>query len=127
MRLAEFVLTATPDGSGEVVVYFFGPAQGGNVDANLARWKDSSRIPTGRRRANRHPDSSGAFPLTLPITAGAIVEELGRGRRIPFAPVAADRGDRRNATRDLVYSDVRARGAGRGRTREFIRFVKGLK
>src|SRR5438105_1092753 len=33
-RLAEFTLAPTADGVGEIVVYFFGPQQQPNVDAN---------------------------------------------------------------------------------------------
>jgi hypothetical protein len=47
MRLAEYVLPATADASAEVVVFFFGPAQGGSVDANLARWRGQFSNPDG--------------------------------------------------------------------------------
>src|SRR5262249_13855607 len=66
MRLAEYVVPTNAQGSAEVVVYFFGKGQGGNVDANLARWKaqfsttDGSAVPETIAR-----DSTGAFPITF--------------------------------------------------------------
>src|SRR5438876_18006 len=72
MRLAEYVLPATPEGSGEVVVFFFGPAMGGNVDANLSRWKGQFSNPDGSpvvQTVTR--DSSGAFPLTFAEYTGS--------------------------------------------------------
>jgi hypothetical protein len=79
-RLAEFVLPMTTAGSGEVVAYFFGPRQGGNVDANLARWKsqfsnpDSSPVSEVVTR-----DSSGAFPLTFAEYRGSYRRGIGAG------------------------------------------------
>ena len=48
MRLAEFKV---PGAAGalpvEIVVYFFGPGQGGSPEANLARWKSQFSNPNG--------------------------------------------------------------------------------
>jgi hypothetical protein len=80
MRLAEYVLPATADGSAEVVVFFFGPSQGGNVDANLARWKGQFSNPGGApvtQIVTR--DSSGAFPLTFAEYRGTYRRGIGAG------------------------------------------------
>ena len=77
MRLAEY----TADGA-EIVVYFFGQGQGGNVAANLARWKsqfsttDGSPVPEVITR-----DSTGAFPMTLLSIVGRMRAASGRAMR----------------------------------------------
>jgi len=79
-RLAEYVLPHSAAGDGEVVVYFFGKAMGGNVDANLARWRgqfstsDGSPVPETITR-----DSTGKFPLTFAEFRGAYRRGIGAG------------------------------------------------
>jgi hypothetical protein len=80
MRLAEYVVPTDAQGSAEVVVYFFGKGQGGNVDANLTRWKeqfstaDGSPVPETIVR-----DSSGAFPITFAEYRGNYRRGIGTG------------------------------------------------
>jgi hypothetical protein len=80
MRLAEYVVPTDAQGSAEVVVYFFGQGQGGNVDANLARWKaqfstsDGPAVPETIVR-----DSSGAFPITFAEYRGNYRRGIGMG------------------------------------------------
>jgi hypothetical protein len=80
MRLAEYVVPTDDKGGAEVVVYFFGKGQGGNVDANLARWKaqfstpDGSPVPETIVR-----DSAGAFPITFAEYRGSYRRGIGTG------------------------------------------------
>ena len=80
MRLAEYVVPADAQGSAEVVVYFFGKGQGGNVDANLTRWKaqfstpDGSPVPEAIVR-----DSTGKFPITFAEYRGNYRRGIGMG------------------------------------------------
>jgi hypothetical protein len=80
MRLAEYVIPTNAQGSAEVVVYFFGKGQGGNVDANLARWKaqfstgDGSPVPETIVR-----DSTGIFPITFAEYRGNYRRGIGTG------------------------------------------------
>jgi hypothetical protein len=75
-RLAEYVA----DGGVEVVVYFFGKGQGGNVEANLTRWKgqfstpDGSAVPETITR-----DSIGLFPITFAEYHGTYRRGIGAG------------------------------------------------
>jgi hypothetical protein len=75
-RLAEY----TAEGGVEVVVYFFGKGQGGNVQANLTRWKgqfstpDGSAVPETITR-----DSTGLFPLTFAEYHGTYRRGVGAG------------------------------------------------
>jgi hypothetical protein len=80
-RLAQFIIaSAGGSDTAEVVVFFFGSAQGGNVEANLARWRgqfstaDGSPVPETVTR-----DSSGAFPLTLAEFRGMYRRGIGAG------------------------------------------------
>ena len=71
MRLAQFIVG--PEGTAdraEVVVYFFGTGQGGNVEANLARWREQFTNPSAAPVVEKIThDSAGAFPVlaSMPI------------------------------------------------------------
>ncbi len=80
-RLAQFVVPGpTLADSSEVVVFFFGTAQGGNVDANLERWRsqfstpDRSPVPEQVTR-----DSTGTFPITIAEFSGSYRRGIGAG------------------------------------------------
>jgi hypothetical protein len=80
-RLAQFVIRGSEAASdAEVVVFFFGAAQGGNVDANVARWRsqfstsDGSPVPETITR-----DSTGAFPVTTAEFRGTYRRGVGAG------------------------------------------------
>jgi hypothetical protein len=77
-RLAQFI-TPGPD-SAEIVVFFFGASQGGNVDANLARWRgqftSGDAKPTFERVTR---DSSGKFPITIAEYSGTYRRGIGMG------------------------------------------------
>jgi hypothetical protein len=80
-RLAEYVVPpAGGEGGAEVVVYFFGKTQGGNVQANLTRWKgqfstpDGSPVPEAITR-----DSTGIFPITFAEYRGTYRRGIGAG------------------------------------------------
>ena len=79
-RLAEYTLSRTADGTGEIVVYFFGPQQGPNVDANLERWKGQFSHPDGSPVTGKvSRDSSGAFPLVFAEYEGSYKRGIGAG------------------------------------------------
>lgn len=81
MRLAQYTIPAG-DGSvgAEVVVYFFGKGQGGNVDANLARWREQFSTPDGSPVYEKVArDSSGAFPVTVAEYRGTYARGIGAG------------------------------------------------
>jgi hypothetical protein len=81
MRLAQYTIPAR-DGAlaAEVVVYFFGKGQGGNVEANLERWKGQFSTPDGTsvyEKVTR--DSTGAFPVTVAEYRGTYARGIGVG------------------------------------------------
>jgi hypothetical protein len=79
-RLAEFTLPQSADGGGEVVVYFFGPQQQPNVDANLARWKEQFSHPDGSPVVETvSRDSAGAFPIVFAEYEGSYRRGIGAG------------------------------------------------
>jgi len=80
-RLAQFGIRGSDASTdAEVVVFFFGASQGGNVDANLARWRgqfstpDGSPVPETITR-----DSSGTFPVTTAEFRGTYRRGVGAG------------------------------------------------
>jgi hypothetical protein len=81
MRLAQYTI---PGGDGlvaaEVVVYFFGEGQGGDVAANLERWKGQFSNPDAApvyEKVTR--DSTGAFPITIAEYRGTYARGIGMG------------------------------------------------
>jgi hypothetical protein len=128
-RLAEFVLPETAAGSAEVVVYFFGPRQGGNVDANLARWKSQFSNPDGSPVSEVVTrDSSGAFPLTFAEYRGSYRRGIGAGSadsvRAGQELIAAIVETPRGVMFVQMFGTI-ARVAAERDT--FMRFVKDLK
>ena len=87
MRLAEYTVAgATGTVGAEVIIYFFGPGQGGPVDANLSRWKAQFTNPDGGAVVERvSHEKSGAFPLTIAEYHGTYARGIGAGS----APEAA--------------------------------------
>jgi hypothetical protein len=82
MRLAEFAL---PDAGGEtepseVVVFFFGPGQGGSVEANLNRWSAQFSDAEGNHpepAIQKVPDA--AFATTIVEFRGNYARGIGMG------------------------------------------------
>ena len=77
-RLAQFIAPG-PD-SAEIVVFFFGASMGGNVDANLTRWRGqftSGEAKPASERVTR--DSTGKFPLTIAEYSGTYRRGVGMG------------------------------------------------
>ena len=61
-------------------MYFFGKGQGGNVEANLARWKAQFSNPDGSAVYEKvERDSSGAFPITIAEYRGTYARGIGAG------------------------------------------------
>lgn len=81
MRLAEYVIgPAVSAGNAEVVVYFFGPGQGGSPDANLARWKSQFSNPDGGAVFERVThDSTAVAKLTVAEYRGTYARGIGTG------------------------------------------------
>ena len=49
MRVGTYDITAVPGDKegGQCAVYYFGPGQGGTIDANVTRWMGQMRHPSG--------------------------------------------------------------------------------
>jgi hypothetical protein len=128
-RLAQFIVPG-PDSANnaEVVVFSFGPG-GGNVEANLTRWKsqfstaDGSPVPEKVTR-----DSSGAFPITIAEYRGTYRRGIGAGStdsvRTGQALVSAVVETPRGALFMQLFGPS-ARVLAERET--FVRFVKELK
>jgi hypothetical protein len=127
MRLAEY--SAGRDGA-EVVAYFFGPGQGGSIEANLARWKGQFSNPAGGPVDEvTARESSGAFPLTIAEYRGSYARGIGAGatadKALPnhmLLAVVADTPKGRIFFQ--MYGPVRAVEAQRA---AYLGFVRALK
>lgn len=61
MRLLQLDVPAAEGGEGgQLVVYYFGPGQGGSLEANLERWKSQFT----------HPDGSAVEPVVTTLRGG---------------------------------------------------------
>ncbi len=77
-RLAQFI--APGSDSAEIVVFFFGASMGGNVDANLTRWRGQFSNGDAKPASERVTrDSSGTFPLTIAEYSGTYRRGIGMG------------------------------------------------
>jgi hypothetical protein len=73
MRAATYTISPAPgDTAGaECGVYFFGPGQGGSVEANLDRWKSQFHAPGGKPAAARVARrTAGRLTITTIDTSG---------------------------------------------------------
>jgi len=130
MRLAEYTIPA-PDGSvgAEVIVYFFGKGQGGEVEPNLARWRaqfstpDGSKVPETITR-----DSSGTFPITIAEYTGTYARGIGAGdasQAKPGQTLVAAIVETPRGTMFVQLFGASARVAAE--RAPLVKFVKGLK
>ena len=131
MRLAEYRVPtnagATPV---EVVVYFFGPGQGGDPAANIERWERQFSNPDGSPvHAKVTTDKTGAFPITYSEFRGTYARGTGAGSSADAARpnhllLAAIIETPKGSLFVQCYGPVAAAEAQRA---AFEAFVKGLK
>jgi hypothetical protein len=129
-RLAQFIVPGADSASNaEIVVYSFGSTPGGNVEANLARWKGQFSTPDGspvQEKVTR--DSSGAFPITIAEYRGTYRRGIGAGSadsvRTGQALVSAIVETPRGALFMQLFGPAARVMAERD---TFVRFVKDLK
>jgi hypothetical protein len=94
MRAASYSIPAAGDAEGgECVVYYFGPGQGGGVEANIDRWVKQFQAPGGGpadKLAKRADRSVGGIPVaTLELTGTYLFKPF------PMAPNATPKPDYR--------------------------------
>jgi hypothetical protein len=81
MRKASYVVPhATGDGEdGELAVFYFGPGQGGGIDANVERWvKQFADVkPSDVKRADR--DANGLRQHTVELESGTFSSGMAMG------------------------------------------------
>jgi hypothetical protein len=72
MRVATYRTPAAPGDpeGGEVAVFYFGPGQGGSVDANVDRWFAQITGEPGSKKPTRSQIKVGAIPVTLCAAEG---------------------------------------------------------
>ena len=96
MRLAQWALPGDGDEAAEVVIFFFGPGQGGGVEANLARWFSQFEQPDGsstKDQASVTKREVNTLRLTIADMRGtyiASVRPSGRDRAAPSSGAPHD-------------------------------------
>jgi len=86
MRAAQYTV-----GDAECVVYFFGPGQGGTVEANIARWSGQFAAPDGKPAAAKVTKSNvHGLPVTRMDISGTYTA-TGGAAMTSQAPKAANR------------------------------------
>lgn len=89
MRKLQFKVPASAGDGAELIVYYFGPGQGGTLEANIERWQSQFQ----------GPDGAAVTPIVTAIGSEAIpatlVELSGRyGRSVGMGPSDAVLEDR---------------------------------
>lgn len=86
MRLATYYLPAAGGDADkpELAVFWFGPAQGGTIDQNVARWLSQFEAGSGDPKPTRSLTRVGTIPVTLVTAAGTYT--AGTGMNVPQAP-----------------------------------------
>jgi hypothetical protein len=129
MRVLQF---AVPGGEGsdavQFVVYYFGPKQGGSVEANVARWKSQFSHPDGGEIEPRVSALEGAkLSATLVELEGTYARGVGMGpqgealpeRMLLAAVVESPKGNIYPQLHGPATTVKDARGA-------FVAFIEGI-
>ena len=96
MRVAQYKLPGDA-GDASLVVYYFGPGQGGSTDANLERWIGQMQQPDGsssRAKAKTETTTVNGMNITLldvtgTFSAGDMTGGGGSGQAMPNARMRA--------------------------------------
>jgi hypothetical protein len=83
MRAAEYGLEGEPQA--ELGVFYFGPDQGGSVDANITRWLGQFTQADGSDTAAKAKRESATFN-TVPVTTIEATGNFSGGMAMPGAP-----------------------------------------
>lgn len=80
MRKAEYVLPGQGRGDASLIAFYFGPDQGGSVEANIERWYGQFSQPDGRptsEMARRREKQVAGMPATLVDISGTYTAGMG--------------------------------------------------
>jgi hypothetical protein len=96
MRVATYRVPRAPGDKedGEVAVFYFGPGQGGSVDANVERWFAQMDPEPGTKKPSRSRIEVGAIPVTLCsaegiYSGGMVAGGASAGKKTGFALTGA--------------------------------------
>jgi hypothetical protein len=81
MRRLQFAVPAQGGEGAEFVVFYFGPGQGGTLDANLERWQSQFKGPDGTPvEPVVSPIETGSMPAVLVELRGSYGRSVGMGQ-----------------------------------------------
>ncbi|HSB35549.1 MAG TPA: hypothetical protein VLH41_01660 [Thermoanaerobaculia bacterium] len=81
MRVATYRVPAAKGDKkdGEVAVFFFGPGQGGSIDANVQRWFSQLDPEPGSKKPSSGKTTVGTIPVTVVEAEGTYTGGMGMG------------------------------------------------
>jgi hypothetical protein len=81
MRVATYRTPAAPGDAegGEVAVFYFGPGQGGGIDANVERWFAQMTPEAGSKKPSRSQLKVGDIKVTICAAEGTYTGAMGMG------------------------------------------------
>jgi len=83
MRLAQATIPG-PAGAGDLAIFYFGPGQGGGVDANIERWIDQMEVASGAPKPERGTLESNGLKMTWVDVHGTLKpSSMGMGPANP--------------------------------------------
>jgi hypothetical protein len=128
MRVLQFGIPGGGEGEDvQFVAYYFGPNQGGSLDANVARWKSQFSKPDGGEVEPVITPLKGAFPASLVELEGSYARGVGMGqagevltdRMLLAAVVETPKGN--------LYPQIHGPAAAvKGLRDAFVAFVEGI-
>ena len=130
MRLAEYTIERGDSASiAEVVVYFFGSGQGGNVESNLARWKSQFSNQDGSPvREVVSQSKAGNVSLTFAEYRGSYARAVGMGDPARAKPGQMLIAAIAETPRGTIFFQLFGPEASVAAQREaFMKFVGGLR
>ncbi len=128
MRLLQFKIPGAEGSEGaDFIVYYFGPNQGGSVEANVARWQSQFSNPDGSEVEPVVSTLQGAQPATLVELEGSYARSVGMGQAVEAQPARMLLAAVVETAKGNLYPQlhgpadlVKAQRAG------FVAFVEGL-
>jgi hypothetical protein len=119
MRIATYVLPTGPNDKAECAVYFFGPGQGGTVDANIDRWKGQLLDAAGKpakAQVDKKSIHGGRWRRTRRTSSKCLVRSRKRNSDTAVRRLSLHRAQAsKEQSRSLALQRVAASRGGRWR------------
>ena len=129
MRVLQLRVPAADKGEDvQFVAYYFGPNQGGSLDANVARWKSQFSKPDGGEVEPVITPLKGTFPANLVELEGSYARGMGMGQAGEVLPERMLLAAVVETPKGNLYPQIHGPTAVvKGLRDAFVAFVEGIK